>query len=266
MTPERWLRLTDLFEAALDCDAAQRDAFLASACPDDAAMRREVSALIDSHERAGDFGASPVFHFKASGVSASEPADAIAHTLDKGVCLGRYEIVSLVGSGGMGQVYRARDPQLGRDVGVKILPRGAGISGDRLARFGYEARALAALNHPNILTVYDVGLDREVPYVVSELLDGETLRARLQRGRIPVNETFAIARQILSGLAAAHDKGIIHRDLKPENLFVARDGVVKILDFGLAKHAMEAGDGRDPLERGYVMGTAGYMSPEQVRG
>jgi eukaryotic-like serine/threonine-protein kinase len=266
MTPDRWSRLTDLFEAALGREPAERDAFLASACADDAAMQREVSALIESHERAGDFGTSPVFHFRTPGVSPSDPVGAIAHILDEGVRLGRYEIVSLVGSGGMGQVYRARDPQLAREVGVKILPHGAGISADRLARFGYEARALAALNHPNILTVYDVGLDREVPYVVSELLDGETLRARLQRGPISVNETLAIARQITSGLAAAHDKGIVHRDLKPENLFVARDGVVKILDFGLAKHTMESGDDSDLLDRRYVMGTAGYMSPEQVRG
>ena len=166
----------------------------------------------------------------------------------------------------MGEVYRARDPQLGRDVGVKVLPHGAGISGDQLARFGREARALAALNHPNILTVYDVGLDRDIPYVVSELLDGETLRARLQRGRSPLDEPFACARQIVSGLAAAHDKGIIHRDLKPENLFVTKDGVVKILDFGLAKQAMDAETISDRIERGYVIGTAGYMSPEQVRG
>ena len=266
MTPERWSRLTDLFEAALDREPDERDAFLASACADDDEMQREVSALIDSHERAGDFGNSPVFHFSRAGVSPSDPVDASEHTLDEGVRLGRYEIVSLVGSGGMGQVYRARDPQLGRAVGVKVLPHGARIGGDRLTRFGREARALAALNHPNILTVYDVGLDRQIPYVVSELLDGETLRARLQRGPISLNETCAIARQIASGLAAAHDKGIIHRDLKPENLFVARDGVVKILDFGLAKQAIDAGDDSDRLGRGYVMGTAGYMSPEQVRG
>jgi TolB-like protein/tetratricopeptide (TPR) repeat protein len=264
MTPERWLRLTDLFEAALDLEPGERAAFLASACADDDEMQREVSLLIESHERAGDLGTSPVFHIRAASVLA--PAEAMEQRLDEGVRLGRYEIVSLVGSGGMGRVYRARDPQLGRDVGVKVLPQGAGIGGDQLARFGREARALAALNHPNILTVYDVGLDREIPYVVSELLEGDTLRARLQRGRLPVGETIALARQIASGLAAAHDKGIIHRDLKPENLFVARDGVVKILDFGLAKQATEAAGDRDRLERGYVMGTAGYMSPEQVRG
>ena len=263
MTPERWSRLTDLFEAALDLEPGARAAFLASACTDDEEMQREVSLLIDSHERAGDFGTSPVFHIRTAGVST---ADAGEHKLDQGVRLGRYEIVSLVGSGGMGQVYRARDPQLGRDVGVKVLPHRAGIGGDQLARFGREARALAALNHPNILTVYDVGVDREIPYVVSELLEGETLRARLERGPLPVDDTVALARQIASGLAAAHDKGIIHRDLKPENLFVANDGIVKILDFGLAKQAKEAADDRDRLDRGYVMGTAGYMSPEQIRG
>src|SRR5918996_3717994 len=187
MTPERWSRLTELFEAALDREPAERAAFLASACANDDAMQREVSLLIDSHERAGDFGTSPVFHIRTTSVAPSPPADAMAQLLGDGVRLGRYEIVSLVGSGGMGLVYRARDPQLGRDIGVKVLPHGAGISGDQLARFGREARALAALNHPNILTVYDVGLDREIPYVVSELLDGETLRARLQRGPLPLD-------------------------------------------------------------------------------
>ena len=266
MTPERWARLTDLFEAALDREPAERAAFLASACADDDAMHRDVTSLIESHEHAGDFGHSPVFHFRTTGPSASDPANVSEPALGEGVRLGRYEIVALVGCGGMGEVYRARDPQLGRDVGVKVLPHGAGMSGDQLARFGREARALAALNHPNILTVYDVGLDRDIPYVVSELLDGDTLRARLRRGPLPLNETVILARQIASGLAAAHDKGIVHRDLKPENLFVAKDGVVKILDFGLAKQAMDAPGGRDESERGYVMGTAGYMSPEQVRG
>ena len=265
MTPERWSRLTELFEAALDREPAERAAFVARACAGDDAMHRDVISLIESHERAGDFGTSPVFHFRTS-TSSSDHSNETEPALGEGVRLGRYEIVTLVGSGGMGQVYRARDPQLGRDVGVKILPHVAGISGDRLARFGREARALAALNHPNILAVYDVGLDRDIPYVVSELLEGETLRARLERGPMAAAEAIALARQIASGLAAAHDKGIVHRDLKPENLFLARDGVVKILDFGLAKHATEREDGGDRLDHGYVMGTAGYMSPEQVRG
>ena len=266
MTPERWARLTDLFEAALDRQPAERAVFLASACGDDDAMQREVSRLLDSHERAGDFGTSPVFHITTGTVPPADSAHAMAGLLGDGVRLGRYEIVSLVGSGGMGQVYRARDPQLNRDVGMKVLPNGAGINGDQLARFGREARALAALNHPNILTLYDVGLDREIPYVVSELLEGETLRARLQRGPVPLHDSVTFARQIVSGLAAAHDKGIVHRDLKPENLFICRDGVVKILDFGLAKQVMEPAADRDVLDRTYVMGTAGYMSPEQVRG
>src|ERR687898_3366918 len=141
MTPERWSRLTDLFEAALDRAPAERATFLASACADDDAMQREVSLLIDSHERAGDFGTSPVFHLRTTNVPPPIHADAIAQLLGDGVRLGRYEIVSLVGSGGMGQVYRARDPQLGRPVGVEGLPHGAGISGDQLARFGREARA-----------------------------------------------------------------------------------------------------------------------------
>src|SRR5271163_2979293 len=194
--------------------------------------------------------------------------------LTSGTKLGPYEIVSLLGAGGMGEVYRARDSRLKRDVAVKVLPKALSLDADRLRRFEQEALATAALNHPNILAVFDIGTNEGSPYVVSELLEGETLRERLRSGAIPLRKTLDYALQIAHGLAAAHEKGIIHRDLKPENLFLTKDGRVKILDFGLAKLTRpETGDssGNAPTQQvgtdaGTVMGTVGYMSPEQVRG
>jgi serine/threonine protein kinase len=156
-------------------------------------------------------------------------------TLANGTKLGPYEIVSPLGAGGMGEVYRSRDPRLKREVAIKVLPQAFSLDADRLRRFEQEALATAALNHPNILAVFDIGTIEGSPYVVSELLEGETLRERLRSGSIAVRKTLDYALQIAHGLAAAHEKGIIHRDLKPENLFVTKDGRVKILDFGLAK-------------------------------
>src|SRR5258708_3985649 len=192
--------------------------------------------------------------------------------------LGPYDIVSLLGAGGMGEVYRARDSRLKREVAIKVLPQALSLDADRLRRFEQEALATAALNHPNILAVFDIGTSEGSPYVVSELLEGETLRERLRSGPIPVRKALDYAMQIAHGLAAAHEKGIIHRDLKPENLFVTKDGRLKILDFGLAKltqpdaassspsHTSAATISHHGTEAGVVMGTAGYMSPEQVRG
>src|ERR1700719_1475151 len=155
--------------------------------------------------------------------------------LSSGTKLGPYEIVNLLGAGGMGEVYRARDSRLKREVAIKVLPPALSADADRLRRFEQEALATAALNHPNILAVFDIGTYESSPYVVSELLEGETLRDRLRGGSIAVRKALDYALQIAHGLAAAHEKGIIHRDLKPENLFVSRDGHLKILDFGLAK-------------------------------
>ena len=193
--------------------------------------------------------------------------------LISGTKLGPYEIHSSIGTGGMGEVYRARDPRLSRDVAIKILPASFSSDPDRLRRFALECRASAALNHPNILSIFDIGEDRAAPYVVSELLEGETLRERLRQGPIPSRKAIDYARQIANGLAAAHEKGITHRDLKPENLFITTDGRVKILDFGLAKLTHPDADisGDAPTQQiatdaGTVMGTVGYMAPEQVRG
>jgi eukaryotic-like serine/threonine-protein kinase len=189
--------------------------------------------------------------------------------LPPGSRLGPYEIAGLLGAGGMGEVYRARDPRLGRDVAVKVLPPAFADDRDRLHRFEQEARATAALNDPNIVAIYDVGTADGRPYVVTELLDGETLRAALSSGALPLRKALAYALQIVRGLAAAHRRGIAHRDLKPENVFVAGDGLVKILDFGLAKLSEGVTGPRSAVSTtapGLVLGTVGYMSPEQAKG
>jgi eukaryotic-like serine/threonine-protein kinase len=196
-------------------------------------------------------------------------------SLASGAKLGPYEIQSSLGAGGMGEVYRARDMRLGRDVALKILPESFARESDRLRRFEQEAQAVAALNHPNILAIFDTGQNNGLPFLVSELLEGETLRTLLDRGAMPQRKTIDYGVQIAQGLAAAHEKGIVHRDLKPENIFVTKDARIKILDFGLAKLAQKvsaaaADDGvtltSSHTAAGVVMGTASYMAPEQVRG
>ncbi len=192
--------------------------------------------------------------------------------MNPGTRLGPYEILAPLGAGGMGEVYRARDSKLKREVAIKVLPESLAKDADALARFEREAHAVAALNHPNILSIHDFGNENGVAYAAMELLEGETLRSRLDGGALPQRRAVEIAIQIARGLAAAHEKGIIHRDLKPENVFLTADGRVKVLDFGLAKRVgMESAGTNAPTtpaatEPGTVMGTVGYMSPEQVRG
>ncbi|HTP30147.1 MAG TPA: serine/threonine-protein kinase, partial [Anaeromyxobacteraceae bacterium] len=180
--------------------------------------------------------------------------------------VGPYEILSTLGEGGMGVVYRGRDDRLGRDVAIKMLPSSLCGAPELLARFEREARAVAALSHPNVLVVHEVGSDAGAPYLVTELLEGDTLRARLLEGPLPARKAIEWAVQMARGLAAAHERCIVHRDLKPENLFVTRDGVVKILDFGLAKSQCDTAAQLDATASETVIGTAGYMAPEQVRG
>src|SRR5258705_11409468 len=190
-------------------------------------------------------------------------------TIAAGTRLGPYEILSPLGAGGMGEVYRARDTSLGRDVAIKVLPVAYSEDAERLRRFEQEAQAVGALNHPNIIVIHQIGTDDGAPYIVSELLEAETLRERMA-GALPQRKAIDYALQIAHGLAAAHAKGIVHRDLKPENLFVTADGRAKILDFGLAKQQVDAGPlatmtptigGTTP---GTVLGTVGYMAPEQL--
>ncbi len=198
-----------------------------------------------------------------------------------GVKFGPYEVVAPVGEGGMGEVYRARDTRLNRSVAIKILPEALASDPMRMQRFEQEARTVAALNHPNILSVFDVGVQAETPYLVMELLEGETLRERLNRGPLGVRKAVEVGLQIAHGLAAAHERGIVHRDLKPENIFLTKDGHTKLLDFGLAKANVGAAMAKASAslsdltmatvqtlqtEPGMVMGTAPYMAPEQVRG
>jgi eukaryotic-like serine/threonine-protein kinase len=196
-------------------------------------------------------------------------------SLNPGTKLGPYEVLSPIGAGGMGEVYRARDSRLGRDVAVKVLPESWARDSERLRRFEQEARSVGALNHPNILSVYDIGVNNGTPFMVTELLCGTSLRDKITSGPLPPKRSMEYAHQIASGLAAAHDKGIIHRDLKPDNLFISNDGRVKILDFGLAKLNPAKAQVTDETalvdestltSEGVVLGTAGYMSPEQVRG
>src|ERR1044072_5891372 len=198
-----------------------------------------------------------------------------------GESLNQYRIAAIIGAGGMGEVFRARDTRLNRDVAVKVLPKDFVSDADRLRRFEQEAKTLAALNHPNVLTIHDAGVHDGAPYLVSELLEGKTLREEMNGGALPVRKATEYGLQIAHGLAAAHSKGIIHRDLKPENIFVTKDGRVKILDFGLAKLLenpkseirnpkspvdAEAAPLANTTEPGLVLGTPAYMAPEQVRG
>ena len=195
-------------------------------------------------------------------------------SLSPGTRLGRYEVIAPLGAGGMGEVFRARDTKLGRDVALKVLPDRFSDDRHMLARFESEAKAVAALSHPSILSLFDVGEENGVPFAVAELLEGETLRALVSRGPVPVRRALEIAREIAEGLSAAHAKGIVHRDVKPENVFLTKDGHAKVLDFGLARHETafrNVGDSHSPTlsvltEAGAVVGTVAYMSPEQARG
>src|SRR5690348_13545986 len=192
--------------------------------------------------------------------------------LAPGTKLGPYEVISSIGAGGMGEVYRARDPQLKRDVAIKILPANFSSDPDRLLRFKQEATATASLNHPNILSIFQIGSQDHSPYIVTELLHGDTLRGVLRNGPVPLRKAIEYATSIANGLAAAHERGIIHRDLKPENIFITKDGHLKILDFGLAKLVQpqfesEAASTADiNTTVGRVLGTLKYMAPEQLRG
>ncbi len=261
MTPERHRQVCGILYEALELDAEEREAFLRRVCNSDASLRRELDSLLSSSE-----------DVRTSFMRSS----AFRLMLAPGARLGDYEVESLLGSGGMGEVYRARDVRIGKQVAIKVLPFDLSTDRAQLWRFEREARAAAALSHPNILVVFLMGEHEGSPYLVSEFLEGETLRDRLKRGRIAPHEAVEFALQIGSGLTAAHEKGIVHRDLKPENLFLTKVGQVKILDFGLAKltqsprsflqSGQKSRTGQLATKPGVILGTIGYMSPEQARG
>jgi eukaryotic-like serine/threonine-protein kinase len=263
VTPDRWRQVTEIFHAALARDVGARDAFLRHACRGDPSLRKEVDALVAAHGEAGSFGSDPLFPEGAP-------------RLSPGTRVGTYVIEDLLGVGGMGEVYRARDTELGRQVAIKILPGEWLADPDRRARLDKEARVLAALNHPHVASIYGVAQADGVRGLVLELVEGPTLAERMTEGPLPLTEALSVALQIADALDATHEKGIVHRDLKPANIKITPDGVVKVLDFGVAKvrqsefpfHAHHepptgtAGQTGDEI----MIGTAAYMSPEQARG
>ncbi len=224
-----WADVERIYHAALALPASERARVLGELCVDDADLRREVESLL-----ANASSTPGVLDGGAVGVAAGLVSTP-AHTVLTGRRLGVYQITAPLGKGGMGEVYRARDTRLGRDVAIKILPRAFTSDPDRLARFEREARVLASLNHPNIATIHGIEDADGIRALVMELIDGETLAERIAKGPIPIATTLPLARQIADALDAAHEKGIVHRDLKPANIKITRDGAVKVLDFGLAK-------------------------------
>jgi serine/threonine protein kinase len=266
MTSERWHRIEELYHAARTQPSSARAAFLHAACDGDSTLVREVESLIAQNDATTTHG--------APGIAAPWVTDERGPL--EGQRIGVYEIGPLIGAGGMGEVYRARDSRLRRDVAIKVLPSAFTSDPERLARFEREARILAALNHPYIEAIYGFEETESVRALVLEFVDGETLAERLARGSVPLREALALARQIADALHAAHQKGIIHRDLKPANIKLTPAGTVKVLDFSLAKtSALAAGAGDagrtgtmtfGGTREGVVLGTVAYMSPEQARG
>ncbi|HEY6155402.1 MAG TPA: FlgO family outer membrane protein [Candidatus Udaeobacter sp.] len=269
MTPARLQTVEEIFHAALDQEPDQTSAFLDTACEGDELLRRKVESLLASHERAVDF-----IETSAVGITTRVVENGQAELLvDR--TIGHYKISKRIGTGGMGEVYLATDITAGRKAALKLLPERFTDDAERLKRFQQEAQALVGLNHPNILTVYEIGEDHSIHYIASELIEGETLRERLMHGRMQLSEAVNIAIQVVGALAAAHETGVVHRDIKPENIMLRRDGYVKVLDFGIAKLAEQEVPITIPTDDallmvetnlGSILGTVRYMSPEQSRG
>jgi len=269
MKAERWKQINDLFQSAVERAPEERAAFLDEACHDDDGLRREVESLLTSHKQAENFIELPAYE-AAPELVTNDGAGALV-----GKVIGHYRIESLIGIGGMGEVYLVRDERLGRKVALKLLPENLTTDEAQLSRFKNEARSASALNHPNILTVYEIGADGDRQFIAMEFIEGITLRASLARGRIALHPALEIAVQVASALAAAHKAGVVHRDIKPENIMLRPDGYAKVLDFGIAKLTEQrpASDHRTTkttaalqTRQGLVLGTARYMSPEQARG
>ncbi|HKY04068.1 MAG TPA: serine/threonine-protein kinase, partial [Blastocatellia bacterium] len=269
MKPERWQKVERLFYSALELSAEERTAFLDKACAGDESLRREVESLLASDEQADSLIESPAIETVAPLLADTRDGSAIERRI------GYYRIISPIAEGGMGKVYLAEDSRLGRKVALKFLRATYTADEGRVRRFEQEARAASALNHPNILTIYDFGQIEDRRFLVTEFVEGETLRSLIDRGGMKLTESLDVVIQAAGALAAAHQAGIIHRDIKPENIMLRPDGYVKVLDFGLAKLTEQQTASKDTgstalagvkTESGVVMGTVRYMSPEQARG
>src|SRR5216110_3158000 len=269
MEPGRWARITEIYHATIARPPEERASFVGQECHGDESLRKQVEAMVKSHERSGDFIESPAFNIAPELLIEVQTVDLI------GQSIGHYQIESLLGVGGMGQVYLTRDERLGRKVALKLLPEHLTADETQLSRFKAEARSASALNHPNILTVYEIGTEGNRHFIATEFIEGITLRASLARERMNLHDALEIAVQVASALAAAHETGVVHRDMKPENIMLRPDGYVKVLDFGIAKLTEprpvpdldEIGTTTVLQTRaGLVLGTARYMSPEQTRG
>jgi serine/threonine protein kinase len=272
MTPDRWQKIERLYHAALEREESERAAYLAGACAGDDALRREVESLLGQSKGTDQFLETPALEVAAKILAEEQNQSSLI-----GRQLGSYRVLSLLGAGGMGEVYQAHDANLRRDVAIKVLPAAFAHDGDRLARFQREARMLATLNHPNIATIHGLEQSEDVPYLVlvMELVLGPTLAEKLKVRPLEIQDALNIASQIAEALEAAHERGVVHRDLKPANVKVTPEGRVKVLDFGLAKAF--AGDAEQdltqaatltalPTEEGRILGTPAYMSPEQAKG
>jgi serine/threonine protein kinase len=267
VTPEQYNRVGQLYHQALELGGDERAEFLERECDGDELLRREVESLIASHEEQQSFLAAPAVE-----VVAKQMADEDA--LSAGQQISHYRIISLLGKGGMGEVYLAQDTRLSRKVALKALPSKFTQDTERVRRFEREARTASALNHPNILSIHEIGQEGGRHYIVTEFVDGETLRQYCERTKVTLNDALDIAIQVAGALAAAHEAGVVHRDIKPDNVMLRRDGYVKVLDFGLAKLVEKTSEGSpdaeiklfDTTTPGVVLGTVAYMSPEQARG
>src|SRR5256884_9913086 len=233
MTPAQLQTIEEIYRGALNQEPDQIGAFLDTACEGDEVLRRKVDALLASRQRAGSFIETSAVGF-ATKIIENRQADLLV-----GRAIGSYKISKRIGTGGMGDVYLATDMTAGRKAALKLLPERFTGDAERLKRFEQEAHAVVGLNHPNILTIYEIGEDHSTHYIASELIEGETLRQRLMRGRMQLSEAIDVAIQVASALAAAHEAGVVHRDIKPENIMFRPDGYVKVLDFGIAKLAQQ---------------------------
>src|SRR5436190_8294588 len=269
MTPARFQTIEQIYREALAQQPDQISAFLDNACKGDAALRHKVEALLSSRQQADGFIESSAVSLAAKLIQNGHGQSLVGYTI------GHYKICESIGAGGMGEVYLATDTVAGRRAALKLLPLQFTGDAERLKRFEQEARAVVGLNHPNVVTVYEIGEENSIHYIASELIEGETLRDRLTRGPMQLSDALDVAIQVTSALAAAHQAGIVHRDIKPENMMLRPDGYAKVLDFGIAKLAEQELPPSMPKDEalllvetnlGSILGTVRYMSPEQACG